>query len=160
MKIAIIGGGASGMATAYLLDKEGHRVTVFERQPILGGHIRTLNKNVQPNQADCDQVLESGVLEFPTEFHNFMALMKELDVELEPVKTGSGMFRKDGSHFLSGGAIDKNFAGFHALIEHLRLETIYARSAAIWLKLRFAKTRDFHDQPLSHYLQRPCSRNT
>ena len=47
MKIAIIGGGASGMVTAYLLNKKGHNVTVFEKQPILGGHIRTLNKNVK-----------------------------------------------------------------------------------------------------------------
>ena len=36
MKIAVIGGGASGMVTAYLLDKQGHFVTVFEEQPILG----------------------------------------------------------------------------------------------------------------------------
>ena len=58
MRIAIIGGGASGMVTAYLLDKQGHQVTVFERQPALGGHIRTLNKNVQPNQSDCQEILE------------------------------------------------------------------------------------------------------
>jgi uncharacterized protein len=51
MRIAVLGGGASGMVTDYLLDKQGHHVTVFERQPILGGHIRTLNKNVQPNQS-------------------------------------------------------------------------------------------------------------
>jgi phytoene dehydrogenase-like protein len=42
MKIAVIGGGASGMVSAYLLDKQGHHVTVFERQPMLGGHIWTL----------------------------------------------------------------------------------------------------------------------
>jgi predicted NAD/FAD-binding protein len=160
MRIAIIGGGASGMVTAYLLDKEGHQVTVLERQPMLGGHIRTLNKNVKPNQADCDEVLESGVLEFPTAFHSFMALMKELDVDLEPVNTGSAMFLKDGSHFLSGVTIDKNFSGFHALIEHLRLDTIYARSAGVWLKVRFANVQDFYNQPLSAYLKRPCSRNT
>ena len=29
MRIAVIGGGASGMATAYWLDKQGHYVTVF-----------------------------------------------------------------------------------------------------------------------------------
>jgi uncharacterized protein len=34
MKIAVIGGGVSGMVTAYLLDKQGHQVTVLERQPI------------------------------------------------------------------------------------------------------------------------------
>ncbi len=159
MRIAIIGGGASGMVTAYLLDKEGHQVTVFERQPMLGGHIRTLNKNVKPNQLDCDEVLESGVLEFPTAFHNFMTLMQELGVELEPVKVGSAMFLKDGSHFLSGVMIDKNFTGIHRLIEHLRLDTIYARSAGVWLRARFTNVQDFYNQPLSEYLKRPCSRN-
>ena len=88
MKIAILGGGASGMVTAYLLDKQGHQVTVFERQPSLGGHIRTLNQNVQPNQSDCQEVLECGVIEFPSVFYNFMQLMEELGVELEPVDIG------------------------------------------------------------------------
>lgn len=160
MRIAVIGGGASGMVTAYLLDKQGHHVTVFERQPILGGHIRTLNKNVTPNQSDCDEILESGVLEFPTVFHNFIALMQELEVELEPVNIGSAMFLKNGSHFLSGVTIQKNFTGIHRLIEHLRLDTIYARSAGLWVKTRFTDVQDFSNQPLSQYLKRPCNRNT
>ena len=160
MRIAVIGGGASGMVTAYLLDKQGHQVTVFEQQPILGGHIRTLNKNVLPNRSACSEILESGVLEFPTAFHDFMALMQELEVELEPVSLGSGLFLQDGSHFLSGIAIQKNFTGVHKLIEHLRLDTIYARSAGIWLRTRFADLPDFYNQPLSNYLKRPCIRNT
>lgn len=160
MRIAVIGGGASGIVTAYLLDKQGHHVTVFERQPILGGHIRTLNKNVKPNQSDCNEVLESGALEFPTVFHNFIALMQELGVELEPVNIGSAMFLKDGSCFLSGVTIGKNFTGIRHLIESLRLDTIYARSAGLWLKTRFADLQDFYDRPLSQYLKRSCIRNT
>lgn len=160
MRIAIVGGGASGMVTAYLLDKQGHRVTVFERQSILGGHIRTLHKNVQPNQADCPEMLESGVLEFPTVFHNFMALMTELQVELEPIQIGSALFLQDGSHFLSGVAIDKNFTGIQRLLEYLRLDTLYARSAGLWLRTKFADVQDFAYQPLAHYLQQPCIRNT
>ena len=160
MRIAVIGGGASGMVTAYLLDKQGHHVTVFERQTILGGHIRTLNKNVKPNQSDCSEILESGVLEFPTVFHNFIALMQELGVELEPVNIGSAMFFKNGSHFLSGVAIQKNFTGIHRLIEYLRLDTLYARSAGLWLRTRFPNGQDFYNQPLSDYLKRPCTRNT
>jgi len=105
MRIAIIGGGASGMVTAYLLDKQGHQVTVFERQPTLGGHIRTLNKNVQPNQSDCQEILECGVIEFPTVFHSFITLMQELGVELEPVSVGSAMYFNNGSHYLSGVTI-------------------------------------------------------
>jgi uncharacterized protein len=161
MRIAIIGGGASGMVTAYLLDQQGHQVTVMERQPILGGHIRTLNKNVQPNQSDCHEILESGVLEFPVVFMEFMSLMQELEVELEPVQIGSAMFFKNGSRFLSGVMINNNFTGLARLIEHLRLDTIYARSAGVWLRARFANHKDFCDRPLlSEYLQRPCTRNT
>jgi uncharacterized protein len=160
MRIAIVGGGASGMVTAYLLDKQGHHVTVFERQPTLGGHIRTLNKNVQPNQSDCQEILENGVLEFPTVFYNFIALMEELGVELEPVNMGSAMFFKNGSHFLSRVTIQKNFTGIRRLIEYLRLDTLYARSAGLWLRIKFAHLQDFYNQPLSQYLKRAFTGNT
>jgi predicted NAD/FAD-binding protein len=159
MRIAIVGGGASGMATAYWLNKQGHHVTVLESQPILGGHIRTLNKNVFPNQSECNEILENGVLEFPTVFYNFVALMQELGVELEPVQIGSALFFKDGDHFLSGVAIQKNFTGIQRMIEYLRLDSLYARSAGFILKMRFAKQHDFYDMPLSQSLKRSCVRN-
>jgi uncharacterized protein len=160
MRIAVIGGGASGMTTAYLLDKEGHNVTVFERQPIIGGHIRTVNKNVKPNQSDCDEVLEAGVLEFPTVFYNFIALMQDLGVELEPVNIGSAMFLNDGSHVLSEVTIEKNFAGIHGLIEKLRLDAMYARSAGLWLRTKFANLKNLADRPLSEYLKKSDIRDT
>ncbi len=74
MKIAIIGGGASGMTAAYYLNKNGHRVSIFEKQAILGGHIRTLNKNVKVDNLDPNIILEGGVVEFSSEFHNFLSL--------------------------------------------------------------------------------------
>lgn len=159
MKIAVIGGGASGMVAAYLLGKNGHHVTVFEKQSALGGHIRTLNKNVKPNCSNCEEILENGVLEFPVKFHNFLSLMKELGVELEPVKIGSGLFLQDGCHFLSGLAIQKNFTGIGRIIEYLRLDTMYARSVAMWVKTRFSKMQDFYNQPMSYYFKGECIRN-
>lgn len=153
MRIAVLGGGASGMATAYLLDKQGHHVTVFERQPMLGGHIRTLNKNVKPNQSECNEILESGTLEFPAKFYNFVALMQELEVELVPVDIGSAIFPRTGDHFLSEVAIKKNFTGIQRLIEYLRFDTVYVRSAGLWLKTRLADLEDFYGQPLSRYLR-------
>lgn len=158
MRIAVIGGGASGMATAYLLDKQGHHVTVFERRPMLGGHIRTLNKNVKPSQFVCNEVLcheilESGPLEFPTAFHNFVALMQELEVELVPISIGSELFPKKGNHFFNEVAIEKNFTGIQRLLEYLRFDSLYVRSAGLWLKTRFADMEDFYDQPLSRYLK-------
>jgi len=152
MRIAVIGGGASGMATAYLLDKQQHHVTVFESQPMLGGHIRTLTKNVQPNQSDCDQMLECGVLEFPTVFHHFVALMQELEVELKPISVGSALFPKEGSRFLSGVTIDRNYRGLQRLMEYLRFDLVHASSVGLWMEARFAEMEDFYDQPLSRYV--------
>ena len=37
MRIAIVGGGLTGMSAAYELSKAGHNVTLYERDPVLGG---------------------------------------------------------------------------------------------------------------------------
>jgi predicted NAD/FAD-binding protein len=159
MKIAIVGGGASGLVTAYLLDKQGHQVTVFERQSILGGHIRTLNKNVQPNRSNCDQLLEGGVLEFPVAFHNFLKLMQELGVELEPVEVGSALYSQDGRHVLSKGVIQKNFRGIRRAIETLKLNLLYARSTGLWRKTHRATPETLHDQSMAQFWSRSCIPN-
>ncbi len=148
------------MVTAYLLDKKGHQVTVFEKQPILGGHIRTLNKNIKPNQSDCNQFLEGGVLEFPCAFHHFLELMTDLKVELEPVALGSALLLKDGRHFLSALTIQKNFKGIQRVIEYLKLNTLYARAAGLWVKTRSTQVPDLYNQPMSQYLKRQCIRNS
>ncbi|HHX59888.1 MAG TPA: FAD-dependent oxidoreductase [Epulopiscium sp.] len=47
MKIAVIGGGFSGMLAAYLLEKKGINVTVYEKEEYIGGHCQTIvSKNV------------------------------------------------------------------------------------------------------------------
>jgi uncharacterized protein len=160
MKIAIIGGGASGMVTAYLLDKQGHQVTVFEREPMLGGHIRTLNQNVQPNRSDCNLVLENGVLEFPTTFHNFIALMTELEVELEPVNIGSALFLKNGDHYLSKVAIERNFTGIKKILESWRMNLFYLRSASLFIAAKFWDTMNFRDRSVADSFQQPSLQNT
>lgn len=40
-KIAIIGSGISGMASAYILNKHGYEVTLFEKNNYIGGHTNT-----------------------------------------------------------------------------------------------------------------------
>ena len=63
MKIAIIGGGSAGMISAHLLCRK-HDVTVYEKAPILGGNIRTLNGNVSTNKIPNDITVEAGVTAF------------------------------------------------------------------------------------------------
>ncbi|MDB9372022.1 FAD-dependent oxidoreductase [Nodularia sphaerocarpa] len=159
MKIAIIGGGASGIVTAYLLNKNGHEVTILEKEAILGGHIRTLNKNVTPNQSECDKILECGVLEFPRAFHNFLKLMQELEIELEPVNIGSALFLQDGRHLLSALMIEKNFTGIQRLIAYFKLNTLYGAAAKLWLQTHFIPKQNLVNQPICQYLPHQCLRN-
>ncbi len=86
MKIAIIGGGASGMTTAWLLNKK-HEVHLYEKASILGGNIRTLNRNVEVDNLPKNIYTENGVCFFPVALYpNFKKLMDELGVELEASK--------------------------------------------------------------------------
>lgn len=43
MNVAVIGAGFSGMLAAYLLEKNGIDVTVYEKQATIGGHCHTIN---------------------------------------------------------------------------------------------------------------------
>jgi predicted NAD/FAD-binding protein len=42
MRVGIVGGGVSGMTAAWLLQHD-HRVTLFEKEPRLGGHVETVD---------------------------------------------------------------------------------------------------------------------
>ncbi|MCT8161875.1 NAD(P)/FAD-dependent oxidoreductase [Pseudoruegeria sp. SHC-113] len=74
-RIAIVGGGISGLAAAYLLAPR-HQVTLFEAAPRLGGHARTVvaGKN-------GDQPVDTGfiVFNYPT-YPHLTAMFADLDV--------------------------------------------------------------------------------
>lgn len=152
MKIAIIGGGAAGMVTAYYLGKD-HDVTVFEKQPILGGNIRTLNKNVQ-NESDKipkDLFVDNGVIEFDaSNFKRFHALMAELGVEMEPVLLTTGLFLLDGRCYLSPYRI---FYTKHSWMGRIK-EMIRLMFCAFEFPLFMIRTA-FHDE--SYYKNKSVS---
>ena len=101
MRVAIIGGGASGMTAAHLLGGL-HDVTLYEQAPVLGGHVRTLGLNVEPDVALGDHVLDAGVIEFERRsFPTFVRLMEELGVETAPVPATTTLFLADGRRLLS-----------------------------------------------------------
>lgn len=116
MRIAIIGGGSAGLVTAHLLDGV-HDVTVFEKAPILGGHVRTVNRNVSCD-LDPDILLDAGVIEF--ERHNFPTLMRLFDslgCETRTVPGTTTFWTHDGEHHLSPGSIRR---ARESVIERLR----------------------------------------
>jgi len=43
MRIAVVGAGISGLASAYVLAKSGVNVVLYEKDDWLGGHAKTVN---------------------------------------------------------------------------------------------------------------------
>lgn len=76
MKIAIIGGGVSGLVTAYLLSGE-HEITLFEANDYLGGHTHTVD--VQREKKSW--AVDTGFIVFNERtYPHFIALLARLGV--------------------------------------------------------------------------------
>lgn len=74
-RIAVIGGGISGLAAAYLLAPH-HAVTVFEAAPRLGGHARTITAGRRG-----DQPVDTGFIVFNyANYPHLTRMFQDLDV--------------------------------------------------------------------------------
>ncbi|MGB7240931.1 MAG: FAD-dependent oxidoreductase [Sulfitobacter sp.] len=74
-RIAVIGGGISGMGAAYMLG-DAHDVTLFEAKPKLGGHARTVMAG-----RNGDQPVDTGFIVFNrSNYPHLVDLFKTLDV--------------------------------------------------------------------------------
>jgi len=153
MKIAIVGGGAAGMTTAHLLNK-AHDVTVFEKDSVLGGNIRTLNKNVHCDALDPKITLDNGVIEFERDyFPNFHKLMNNLDVKLEGIPLTSEVFLPDGRHYKSAGAILYGCkTKQEQIIESLRLTPVLCSYLCFLIKMAFTRQGSFRHRPVSDFI--------
>ena len=90
-RIAIVGGGISGLASAYML-AESHDVTLYEAAPRLGGHARTViaGKN-------GDQPVDTGFIVFNyVNYPHLTAMFRDLNVPVEPSDMSFGATIDDG----------------------------------------------------------------
>ena len=77
MKIAVVGGGVSGLVSAYLLSKADHEVELFERDAHFGGHAHTVS--VPGSQGDVH--LDTGFVVYnEPAYPRFSRLLHELGV--------------------------------------------------------------------------------
>lgn len=107
-RIAVIGAGISGMGAAHLLGDE-HLVTLFESEPRLGGHARTIVAGKRG-----DQPVDTGFLVFNYANYPRMAgLFDELDV---PVVKSNMSFGAS----IDGGRIEYGLASLDALFAQRR----------------------------------------
>lgn len=101
MRIAIVGGGAAGVMSAYFLNGK-HEIDIFEEFPQLGGNIRTLGKNIPCAGLAEGIYVENGVTGFNRHtYPNFIRLLESLDLKLKTLPVGGGFFKKDGSYFVA-----------------------------------------------------------
>ncbi len=107
-KIAVIGAGISGMGAAYTLGAE-HSVTLFEAEPRLGGHARTIVAGKRG-----DQPVDTGFLVFNYANYPLMgALFHELAV---PVVESNMSFGAS----IGGGKLEYGLASLGALFAQKR----------------------------------------
>ena len=150
MKIAVIGGGAAGITTAYLLDKT-HDVMLFEKQPILGGNVRTLSKNVREVELPHGVFVDNGVIEFQRDhFVNFHKLMRKLGVKTEQIEGGSsGLFLANGRHVMAPGAI--------RFSQPPLLKRLHSYSKLLRLSGSARRLNPHFNEPVSEHRNKPVS---
>ena len=80
MKIAVIGGGISGLTAAFRLD-DRHDVELFEANPYLGGHTNTVDVECSGQR----HAIDTGFVVYNDRtYPHFVALLKELGVRSRP----------------------------------------------------------------------------
>src|SRR5690349_506592 len=93
MKIAIVGAGISGLATAHLLHAE-HDVTVFEAGELAGGHANTVRVDTE----DATHHVDTGFIVFnDRNYPQFEKLLARLGVASQPSNMSFGV--SDGGDF-------------------------------------------------------------
>jgi predicted NAD/FAD-binding protein len=107
-KIAVIGAGISGMGAAHMLGDD-HAVTLFEAEPRLGGHARTLIAGRRG-----DQPVDTGFIVF--NYANYPQMAKLFDRLDVPVTKSNMSF----SASLDGGALEYGLSGLPALFAQKR----------------------------------------
>lgn len=82
MKIAIVGGGVSGLVAGYHLHKH-HEIKLFEANNYIGGHTNTIDVELEGQ----NYAVDTGFIVFNDRtYPNFIQLMDELGVESQPTR--------------------------------------------------------------------------
>lgn len=118
-RIAVVGAGVSGLTAAYLLSRV-HRVTLYEKDPRLGGHANTVGVDT----ADGVIGVDTGFIVYnETNYPQLKALFRHLDVPTQPSDMSFAVSLDDGALEYSGSGLDGLFAQRRNLMspKHWRL---------------------------------------
>jgi predicted NAD/FAD-binding protein len=105
-RIAVIGSGISGLASAYFLNQK-HEVVLFEAGAYLGGHTNTVDIHLEGKS----EAVDTGFLVFNDHtYPNLIKLLEELKVASYPSDMSFGVSLEDGKLEWAGTNLDTVFA--------------------------------------------------
>lgn len=103
MEIAVVGAGVAGLSAAWLLSRR-YRVTLFEREPRLGGHSNTVDAG-----SGGGIPIDTGFIVYNTAcYPNLIALFDHLGVATAPTSMSFAVSLDDGAYEYNGNG----FAGY------------------------------------------------
>lgn len=80
MRVAVIGGGVSGLVCAYLV-RDLHEVVLFEQAEVLGGHAHTVDIDIDIDFGEARYAIDTGFIVCNDRtYPNFMRLLDRLRV--------------------------------------------------------------------------------
>ncbi len=125
MRIAVIGAGISGLSAAWLLDRQGHDVTVYEQNDYVGGHSNTVEA---PGHDGRPVPVDTGFIVFnESTYPNLIALFDHLKVPTEASDMSFAVSLDRGRLEYSGSNLKGMFAQKRNLVSptyHLMLRDI------------------------------------
>lgn len=105
-RIAVVGAGIAGLASAYLLSRQNH-VTLFESGSYLGGHTNTVDVTLDGHTHPVD----TGFLVFNDRtYPNLIALLAELGVKAHPSEMTFSVSLDEGRLEWAGTSLNTVFA--------------------------------------------------
>ena len=112
MKIAVVGAGIAGLTCAHLLNPR-HDLTVFEVEPLPGGHTRTLDVETETGAYRVD----TGFIVFnDRNYPGFELLLDRLGVTTQASDMGFSVSDGNGEFEYSGGSANGLFARRSSLV--------------------------------------------
>jgi oxygen-dependent protoporphyrinogen oxidase len=91
-RAAIVGAGLAGLTAGYRLQQDGWQVDVFEATDACGGRVQTVRLD--------GYAIDTGASALGSTYHSYLALARELGVEMRPAATYIAIRRAGVTHLL------------------------------------------------------------